>query len=116
MTHTFTAANGRKYLVRLVKQGDRYGPKGRLQHDSANPMLEFYLATESRVNDLGWLYPASGWVFVSRYYVDTLLGQSDYSNGDFRTQGMCLDGAYPEYNLTPDDCKEAAKILAEFWP
>ena len=40
-THTFTAANGRKYLVRLVKHGDRYGRTGCLQHDSAKPMLEF---------------------------------------------------------------------------
>lgn len=112
-THTFTATNGRKYLVRLVKHGDRYGRKGCLQHDSAKPMLEFYLANDWGGDDLGWLYPASGWVFVSRYYVSTLLGQSDYSNGDFRTRGLCLDGAYPEYTLTPDDCKEAAKILAE---
>ena len=113
-THTFTAANGRKYLIRLVKHGDRYGRKGCLQHDSAGPMLEFYLANDWGGDDLGWLYPASGWVFVSRYYVSTLLGQSDYSNGDFRTQGLCLDCSYPEYDLTPDDCKEAAKILAKF--
>ena len=42
----------------------------------------------------------------------TQLGLDPHSR-DFRTQGLCLDGAYPEYNLTPDDCKEAAKILAE---
>ena len=111
-THTFTAANGRKYLVRLVKQGDRYGRRGCLRHDSAGSMLEFYLASNWGGDDLGWLYPASGWVFVSRYYVDTLLGLDPHSR-DFRTQGLCLDGACPEYNLTPDDCKEAAKILAE---
>ena len=111
-THTFTAANGRKYLVRLVKQGDRYGPKGCMQHNSAKPLLEFYLATESRVNDLAWLLSNTSWRFVSRYYVDTLMGLDPFGR-EFCAHGVCLNGSYPEYNLTPDDCKEAAKILSK---
>lgn len=111
-THTFTAANGQKYLVRLVRHGDRYGRRGCLQHNSAGSILEFYTANDWG-DDLGWLSPSSGWCFVSRYYVSTLLGLNPHSR-DFRAHGVCLNGNYPEYNLTPDDCKEAAKILAEF--
>jgi hypothetical protein len=63
----------RPWLVRLVRQGDRYGRDDCLVHDELAPMVEFYdLVHVDKFGPRGQ--------FVSRYCLQTLLGRDEWSN------------------------------------
>lgn len=101
-------------LARLVRVGERYGLEGCLTHpayeDSLNqPMVEFYSYSGRGVRgDLGW-EGNEGWHFVSRYYLDTFLGTCEWSrDGGPVKNGICLDGAFPEFNLRAETCQKVA--------
>jgi len=76
--------HGIPFLLRIVRAGDRYGLDDCLTHphkrDSAAPLVEFY--------DSRHPHTPRG-QFVSRYYVDTILGRDRWGTG---TGGLCLDG------------------------
>jgi hypothetical protein len=70
----------RPFVVRLVRQGDRYGHQMSLVHQDAEPLVEFYDATHAQ--------------FVSRYYLSTLqMRNPNYS--------LILDGGVREWTLDP---------------
>lgn len=105
----FTATNGHAYLTRIVFKGDRYGRDGCLTHDKDDPVVEFYTLTEGdKDGSLSWDGVKGCW-FISRYYLSTFLGKSEYSrNGGPVKNGVCLDGAYPQFSLDAQDCQKVA--------
>ena len=113
---TFTSFKGEPMLARLVRLGDCYGMKGCITHSledrhthNKEPMIEFYtLIGDDKDGDLAW-DGVMGYWFVSRYYLSTFLGKSEYSrNGGPVRNGLCLDGGYPEYDLDAQDCQRVA--------
>lgn len=62
-----TNAKGRKFLVRVVQCGERYGLDDCLVHESRDPMIEFYDATYAGKKGF-----SERGQFVSRYYARTL--------------------------------------------
>jgi hypothetical protein len=80
---TVEASNGVTFLVRVVRDGDRYGRNACLTHDEPMPLVEFY---DTR-------YPeTSRGQFVSRYYADTVAG---IPSG----RGLDLDGGVPDWTI-----------------
>jgi len=69
-----------KFNVRVVNKGDKYGRDFVLTHNEDKPLVEFY---DSR-------YPHTEFgQFVSRYYVETILGEDKWGSGE---GGLILDG------------------------
>jgi len=69
-----------KFNVRVVNKGDKYGRDFVLTHEEDKPLVEFY---DSR-------YPHTEFgQFVSRYYVETILGTDKWGSGE---GGLILDG------------------------
>lgn len=113
---TFTSFKGVPMLARLVRLGDRYGLDGCITHSledkytsSKEPLIEFYiLIGDNKKGSLAW-DGIMGYWFISRYYLDTFLGTCIYSrNGGPVKNGLCLDGAYHEYDLDAQDCQKVA--------
>jgi hypothetical protein len=79
----------RRFYVRLVQKGDRYGLNLCLEHKDEEPMVEIYDAkhmTDGKFQPMGQ--------FVSRYNV------SDFAAIEaFR--GLCLQGDIPEWYIDP---------------
>lgn len=92
------ASHGVPFLVRLVREGERYGLNRCIEHGTdpralkdAGPLVEFY--------DLRYPMHGEPGQFVSRYYVDTVLGRDDYSKRIGNTNprcGLLLDGGNPD--------------------
>jgi len=74
--------------ARIITKGDRYGLNDCLTYeDGGEPLVEFYLKRQ-----LEWI-TLYGRRFVSRYYLSTLEGTSEWSSGTPATQaGLCLCG------------------------
>ena len=93
-----TNDKGKKFLIRVVHKGDRYGRNDVLTHKDEygiGPMIEFYDQTY-RDPDFG-----SRGQFVSRYYADTL------ATG--RRGGISLHGGVPEWSV---DAKAMRPVIA----
>ena len=91
-----------KWNVRIVKTGDKYGRAMCLTNDKA-PMVEFY---DSR-------YPHTEYgQFVSRYYISTILSQD--SRGGKYSNGLCLDGRVPAWQVSAEDMAEVVSFLQGF--
>lgn len=88
-TFFITNDKGRRFFVRFVYQGERYGLDDCLTHESPDPMVEFYDATYSEAN--GGKFGERG-QFVSSYYVSTLAKH----NVALPATGICLDGGNRE--------------------
>jgi hypothetical protein len=83
-----------KFNVRIVNTGDKYGLNDCLINTKA-PMVEFY---DSR-------YPHTQYgQFVSRYYVETLLG-SYYPNG------LCLDAGVDAWSVSADGMLQVIEFI-----
>ena len=67
---------GVEFAARIIRKGDNYGRNDCLVHKEEKPLVEFHDM------DMG--------VFVARYYVDTLTGECEWSNGDSRVHGLNL--------------------------
>jgi len=80
---TVVNGEGTPWLVRIVREGDRYGLRDSLIHDNARPMVEFY--------DLRHMHTERG-QFVGRYYVETLQGHPV-------GRGLSLDGGVPSWTI-----------------
>jgi len=86
-----------KWNVRIVYTGDRYGRAMCLTNIDA-PLVEFY---DNR-------FPHTDYgQFVSRYYVSTILEESNYP------AGLCLDGRVPEWQVSADDMDAVIIFLKE---
>lgn len=70
---------GKSWLAKVVRKGDRYGLNNCLTHDKPASLVEFYDTS-------------NGEQFVSRYYVETILGIDD-------GVGLMLYGSCPAWNL-----------------
>jgi hypothetical protein len=86
-----------KWNVRIIKTGDKYGRTMSLVNDKA-PMVEFY--------DGRYQHTPFG-QFVSRYYINTILN-ANLSNG------LCLDGRVPEWQVSADDMAQVINFLKDF--
>lgn len=93
---------GIKWCARLVFEGDNYGLNHCLEHDEADPMVEFYdmdsgAAQKMRASDdpqtrfEGEEYGQ----FVSRYSFSTL-NETDWS----KSSGLNLDGGIPRWSVS----------------
>ena len=63
-----TGVDGRRFSVRTVRRGMRYGLNDVLTHDRDDPLIEFYDASQSAEK-----FGPRG-QFVSRYFASTLAG------------------------------------------
>lgn len=61
-----------RFLARILRKGDRYGLANALTWDEERPGVEFY--------DTRYPHTPFG-QFVSRYYVETILGTDGYGSG-----------------------------------
>lgn len=93
---------GIKWCARLVFQGDNYGLNHCLEHDEADPLVEFYdmdsrAAEMMRQSD----NPAERYEgeeygqFVSRYYLSTLK-ETDWT----KSNGLNLDGGVDRWSVS----------------
>ena len=78
----YDAPYGLTWALRLINEGDCYGLNDCIVHNEARPLVEFF-DTRYPHTDIGQ--------FVSRYYVETLLGGKD---------GLLLDGGIPEWRVS----------------
>lgn len=81
----FQASNGRNWMSRIVRKGDRYGLDNCLVHGENDPMVEFW-----DLNHTDKFGPDGQ--FVSRYYVATLLTHE-------LGIGLDLQGDIPEWKI-----------------
>jgi hypothetical protein len=96
-------SNGIPFHARLVKKGEKYGLNRCITHDGNEPLVEFYDARFVKgFESLGQ--------FVSRYYVNTILGTSEFSFNDCR-KGLCLDGGVRAWNIDGDGMKKVIDWL-----
>lgn len=87
-----------KFNVRIVSKGDKYGRDFCLTHEGDKPMVEFYDAR----------YPHTEFgQFVSRYYVETILGDGN------EKCGLSLDGGIPEWTVSASDMDTVRNFLKE---
>lgn len=109
MIYEFKTYKGAQMYARLVFRGARYGREGKLTPES--PMIEFYTASVS--DEEPWLSEIYGiqmnLSFVSRYYLDTFT--IDQGHATPVTNGVCLDGSLPQFDLSRDDCAKVAGAL-----
>lgn len=100
-TMSFTDARSRRpFTVRLVERGDAYGRNDALIHHDKyefGPMVEFYETSNAHP-----LKAPTG-CFVSRYYVETLLGD-EWGRPN---EGLCLDGGQRQYDV----CKKSMDLV-----
>ena len=105
MTDTTTSVqvpNGKRFTVRIVREGDRYGLDDCLTHDESGPMAEFYDATyagDERFSPHGQ--------FVSRYYVSTLM------ESQHRGRGLDLCGYVPAWTIDARTMEVVYDFFAE---
>lgn len=102
------------WRVHLVMPGDHYGRGDVLTYEqekadrygSGLPMVEFYDTSQDPTR-----FP--GGQFVSRYYMDTLLGTDSLKLGvPLRDmQAFSLDGGVPAWTVSGDDLKRVAEWL-----
>lgn len=94
-------ANGIPFNSRIVRKGEKYGLNFCLTHEESEPLVEFY--------DARFDHTKFG-QFVSRYYVTTLTGECEWSHGDSRKTGICLDGGVPDWFV---DANQVCLALSE---
>ena len=97
--HDFTdPETKRRWRVRFVRKGDRYGLNHCLTHEKAEPLVEFYDREFA-----GDIFPDEG-QFVSRYDVSTLIKRRDGS--------LHLDGGIEAWCISADGMLEAMRHVA----
>ena len=90
-----------KFNVRVVSKGDKYGLNFCLTHNEDKPLVEFYDAR----------YPHTEFgQFVSRYYVETILGNDGYGS---KEGGLSLHGGIPEWTVSAEDMATVRTFLQE---
>jgi hypothetical protein len=90
-----------KFNVRIVNKGDKYGLNNCLTHEGDKPLVEFY--------DTRYPHTEFG-QFVSRYYVETILGDDGYGPKD---GGLNLHGGVPEWTVSAKDMDTVRTFLKE---
>lgn len=95
METTFEITNdkGNKFLVRIVRKGDRYGRNDCLVNQENKALVEVY--------DAEYIHTQFG-QFISRYYMETLL------DGSSRNNGINLYGGEPKWQI---DAQNWRKVI-----
>lgn len=97
-------ADGRPFNVRIVRQGDHYGRADRIEHDSAEPLVEFWDATYERDPH----FTLGLGQFAARYGLGTLIGLDGYNHDHrFGSAGLDLCGHVPEWKVTGENVMAA---------
>ena len=103
---TFSVFNkeGLRFNLVLICEGDSYGLDNCLTHDEVNkPMVEFY--------DARYPHTEHG-QFVSRYYVASLDGTCQFSNGyPINMVGLCLDGGVDPWAIDANAGEQVLRWL-----
>lgn len=88
---------GRRFGVRIVREGDGYGVDDKIIHDRADPLVEFY--------DMTYTHPPFGerGQFVSRYHRSTLMESR---------MGLCLDGGIDVWQVDTFAMDQVRRLLA----
>lgn len=90
-----TNSEGRRFYVRVVFRGDRFGLDDKLKHDEDDPLIEFYdftHRTPRRRSPAGLPEFGPRGQFVSRYFARTL---AEHREGT----GICLDGGVSVWSI-----------------
>lgn len=105
-----TNNQGIRFNVRVVLKGEPYGTGYCLTHDKDKPLVEFY---DARFGVKGG-FDSRG-QFISRYYLDTIKGTSEYSKiaGDTEVRGICLQGGIPEWSVTKENVISAIEYAED---
>lgn len=90
---------GRRFGVRIVREGDGYGIDDHIIHDEDDPLVEFYDMTYA---DNGERFGPRG-QFVSRYYRSTLLETH---------AGLVLDGGVDVWQIDLFAMDQVRRLLA----
>ena len=99
VTERHTMITVSKFNVRVVNKGEKYGLDFCLTHNSDKPLVEFY--------DTRYPHTEFG-QFVSRYYVETILGEDGYGSEE---GGLNLDGGIPEWTVSAKDMETVRNFL-----
>lgn len=92
---------GRRFGVRVVRPGDRYGLDDKLTHVGEHPLIEFYdLTYTDKFGPLGQ--------FVSRYHRSTLI-ESHHG------YGLDLDGGVDAWKIDADAMQQVYRLIALTW-
>lgn len=90
------------WIVRIVRQGDKYGATMSLTHNKPVPLIEFY---DVRFPDLHVM----GGQFVTRYDVDTLFPEGHWSGG-----ALSLHMGEPNWTVDAATMRDIAWFINEF--
>lgn len=101
-TTAISSGYGRDFTLKIIKAGERYGLTGKLIADA--DMVEFYDQTH--------MFTPYG-QFVSRYYVDTLLGRDGLGGA---TGGLILDGGVEAWRISPEGMAQVREWVGEQCP
>lgn len=86
-TMSVKAANGVRFVARILRDGDQFGTSAFMFWDHEEPGIEFYDARHP-FTEFGQ--------FISRYYVDTILGRNEFSSG---VGGLDLQGGVESWKI-----------------
>lgn len=101
-----------KWRVHLVTPGAHYGLEGALtytqedadRHGSGLPLVEFYDISQDPI-----IFP--GGQFVSRYYMDTLLGHDGYGTPLSQMKAFSLDLGIPAWTVSGSDLEAISRLV-----
>jgi len=96
---TTKGIDGRPFTVRIVREGDGYGRDDCLTHDEADPLVEFYDASQDSSK-----FGLRG-QFVSRYYLSTLLEPPT-------DRGLGLEGSVPAWTIPEQEFSALIAVLS----
>lgn len=95
------------WTARILRSGDAYGLNNCLLWDSDKPGVEFY--------DRRYPHTALG-QFVTRYYVDTLLGRDEWGSDIRKGPGLSMQSDIPDWSLNSKSCRVVGDWLEKFCP
>lgn len=97
----------RRFRVRLLRRGERYGLDRKLTHEREAPLVEFY-DLDAGSDERGFRADFGGeGQFVSRYYAKTLLEDGER----LRQHGLWLDAGVPVWQLSAANMDEVLRWL-----
>ena len=112
----FDRETSQMWTLRILKKGMKYGRKMCLTHDKDKPIVEFYDANYTGEMMEKFAKNPDGELlgqFVSRYYIETLLG-NDGGDPIGTGRGLCLDGGVDKWNISESAMNTVAEFLESY--
>jgi len=91
------------FMMRLVKEGDKYGRDMQLTHDTPDTLVEFYDTRSAFDTDPNGVVLGQ---FVTRYFAKSIMSISGEEYG-----GLPLDGGIPDWSLDQSALTSAIVLL-----